>query len=73
MEQFKALGGTMSCKCGNDQFYAFQVCVLDVIVDTDNTVVKDLEQSGGSCDKPHGPYTCTNCGEQYETIEQVQQ
>ena len=62
----------MKCECGNDQFYAHQVCHLDVRVSGNNTWLADISNNGSSCYEaktPFGPYTCTKCRKVYEELE----
>lgn len=56
----------MKCVCGNDRFFAHQVCYHDVIVDDNNL----FEEDDGIyyCMTPYGPYTCTECGREYDEL-----
>lgn len=60
------------CKCGNNEFYAHQTVHIDVLVDADNTFIRNKEDTAElsiyHADEPFGPYTCTECGETYDTI-----
>ena len=59
------------CECGNDQFYAHQVCHLDVKVDGDNMFLNNEPNDKSACYEagtPFGPYTCTKCGKETEEI-----
>lgn len=57
-------------KCGGERFIAHQVLRADVIVDESNTFIEDLD--GGlkaniyDWGIPYGPYTCTNCGYEFD-------
>ena len=67
----------MKCKCGNDSFFAHQVCHLDIKVDGDNNFLETLPEdcNGGSdsvyeSETPYGPYTCTECGTEYPDLSE---
>jgi len=62
----------MKCpKCNNDRFYAHQVLHTGVIVDENNNW-----ESGGEgqdiyhADPPFGPYTCTKCENEIDSLEE---
>lgn len=61
----------MHCpKCGNKEFFAHQVLRADVVVDGNNEFVRNLnrglEASIYDAGTPYGPYTCTNCGYEFD-------
>jgi len=62
------------CVCGNERFVGHQVCRIDVIVDghndfQDNLVSdKEIGDSIYDSETPYGPYTCTECGAEYEDL-----
>ena len=58
----------MKCVCGNDRFFAHQVCHHDVIVDArgEYTEERIIYYSG----KPFGPFACTKCGAVYEKLDE---
>ena len=66
----------MKCKkCGNNKFYAHQLCRMDVIVDEngefeDNVHPEAMGQDIYDSGKPYGPFTCTKCGWEYEKDEE---
>jgi len=60
-------------KCNSDIFYAHQIVRLDIIVDKHGDwfknihedVTQDIHDSG----TPYGPFTCTNCGHQFDELK----
>ena len=56
----------MKCECGNNRFYAHQVCHHEVIVNGDNVFMEDSEIY--ESELPFGPYRCTKCGKEYEEL-----
>jgi hypothetical protein len=61
----------MKCECGNDKFYAHQVCRMDVIVNEHNDWEKNSPDDNSACydaDSPYGPYRCTKCNKEYEEL-----
>lgn len=64
-----------ACKCGSHEFYARQVCRLDIIVDESNCFLKDIGPEGHTAiydaETPYGPYTCTECGAEYESLDEL--
>lgn len=70
----------MKCKCGNEEFYAHQLCRLTVIVDGNKHFLSNpvrmnpdtgvLEEYWDIYDAetPYGPYECTACGREYDEI-----
>ena len=61
----------MLCKCGNDEFTAHQVCHMDVVVDGHNNWQRNTPDDSSCCyesETPFGPYTCTKCGKEYDSI-----
>lgn len=56
----------MKCVCGNDRFYARQVCYHSITVDGNNFFEDDYGVYG--CLNPYGPYTCTECGREYDEL-----
>lgn len=68
----------MKCSvCDNEKFYAHQVCRVDIVVDGDNDFVenlisdKALGDSVYDSETPYGPYTCTECGEEFEELKET--
>ena len=65
----------MECThCGNKEFNAHQVCRMDVVVDGDNNWVSnpggaDSAASIYDSENPFGPYTCTDCGKEYDELQ----
>lgn len=63
----------MKCECGNDKFFAHQVLRADIIVGEDgefaSNIGNDLESNVYDASTPYGPFTCTVCGREYETIK----
>ena len=61
----------MKCKCGCDRFFAHQLLRVEIIVDEigcfDDDVGDTLEESIYDSET-YGPYTCTNCGAEYEEL-----
>lgn len=62
-------------KCGCATFTAHQVCHLDVLVDGDNQFEGNangsVEKSIYSSDHPFGPYTCRQCGAEYDDLNDL--
>lgn len=63
-----------SCpKCGNDEYYAHQLCRLDIIVDGENNFLRnsngdDAVASIYDTERPCGPYTCVECGTMFDEL-----
>lgn len=55
------------CACGNNRFYAHQVCHHDIIVNEYGIFEESKEIYYSGC--PFGPFTCTECGAEYEEME----
>lgn len=61
----------MRCRCGNSKFYAHQLVRLDVIVDANGSFERNLEDIAAAIydsGKPYGPYTCTKCDAEYDSL-----
>ena len=61
----------MKCECGNDKFYAHQVCHMDVVVNEHNDWESNHPDSESCCyesDNPFGPYVCTECDKEYPDL-----
>ena len=56
----------MKCECGNNRFFAHQVCHHEVIVNGDNVFMEDAEIY--ESELPFGPYYCTKCGKKYDEL-----
>lgn len=59
--------------CGNDEFYAHQVCTIEVRVSKNilkHLPIPSLENTGTVINSmpPFGPYTCTVCGREYDNL-----
>lgn len=55
----------MKCpNCGNNKFSGHQLVRMDVLVDENNNFIEQIEIYDS--EKPYGPYTCTNCGQEYD-------
>lgn len=63
------------CECGCTEFYAHQVCHLDVVVDGDNEWLRNPDNDTDAAiyhsGTPFGPYTCVSCGEEYDDIKDI--
>lgn len=59
----------MKCTCGNDAFSAHQVCYHDITVDSSGCFTED--HGVYESEHPYGPFTCTACGKEYETLEEL--
>lgn len=58
----------MKCpNCGNNKFTGHQLVRMDVLVDENNNFIEQIEIYDS--EKPYGPYTCTNCGQEYDDDE----
>ena len=58
----------MKCPhCNNERFIAHQLVRMDVVVDGNNSFLeqKDIYDS----EKPYGPYSCTECGYEFDELE----
>lgn len=65
----------MKCKvCGNDRFYGHQVLRADVICDENGNYLEDLMDGLGpsiyDAETHYGPFTCTECGTEYDELEE---
>lgn len=58
-----------TCNCGHNRFYARQETHDDIIVDQDNNWFDTIEIYYAGT--PFGPYVCTNCGAQYDDLEEL--
>lgn len=63
----------MKCKCcGNSSFTARQEVSINIHVDGNNRFLNyhqgDAENSVFTAATPHGPYVCTKCGAEYESL-----
>jgi len=60
-------------KCGGQKFTASQDCVCDIIVDGNNEFLANNTEDNSLfisyADLPYGPYCCTNCGAEYDVLE----
>ena len=54
------------CECGNDNFYAHQVCRHTIYVDPQGNYQEGLDIYDS--ESPYGPFECSNCGKRYENI-----
>ena len=59
----------MKCKCGNDRFHGHQVSHHDVVVDGHGSWQTDEGVYFSAV--PFGPFTCTVCGAEYETLDDL--
>ena len=64
----------MKCPiCGNSEFAAHQQCYLDVIVDENNSFLRNAEETADAsiyeASEPYGPYTCTKCGYEFDEVQ----
>lgn len=58
----------MKCKkCGHNQFIANQVAYDEILVDETGDFIEVIRTV--DAEKPEGPYTCANCGEEYEDLD----
>lgn len=58
----------MKCVCGCNRFIGHQVVRMDVIVNGNNDFEEQLEIYDS--ETPYGPYTCTNCGKEYDELKE---
>lgn len=61
----------MGCECGNTEFYAHQLCRMNVVVDADNEWLRNSPEDNSACydfETPYGPFTCTECKKEYEEL-----
>lgn len=64
----------MVCKhCKNNRFIGHQIIRADILVDESGDFVENLpeglEAHVYDSEKPYGPFTCTKCGAEYDTLE----
>lgn len=57
--------------CGNQEFTAKQLCYMDVVVDTNNSFIRNIECSDS--ERPYGPYSCTRCGHEMAELPKEQE
>lgn len=61
------------CSCGNSHFFAVQNLSVEIVVDAAGNLEKymdsGIESAIISASKPFGPYTCTACGKEFETLD----
>jgi hypothetical protein len=55
------------CSCGNSEFFAAQVCHHRIKVNGQNEYEEEVEIQ--EVTSPYGPYTCTKCGKEYESLQ----
>lgn len=64
----------MTCceKCGGTRFIAHQLVRMDVIVDAEWNFIANVSDKAESdiydAEEPYGPYTCAECGMEYENL-----
>lgn len=63
----------MKCKCcGSERFIAHQIVRADVMVDGNNEFQENLfgglEAHIYDSERPYGPYTCPDCGAEYDEL-----
>lgn len=58
------------CSCGNTRFFAKQICYHDIIVDSDNLFLRNIEIAEAG--NPYGAYRCTKCGKEYEYLSDLE-
>jgi|GEM_PF-1932670 len=57
------------CKCSHDRFSAHQRCYHNIIVDSDNSFVDNVDIYDS--EKPYGPYSCEKCGAEYDDLDNL--
>lgn len=65
-----------ACTCGCKEFFAHQVCHLDVVTDSKNHFLRNCNGGNAAASiyeagRPFGPYTCINCGLEYDELEDI--
>jgi len=55
-------------KCGNGKFSGHQQVFMDVFVDSKGDWISDASKKPYDSNEPYGPFTCTKCGAEYETL-----
>ena len=73
---FTLLVDNESCaNCGSKEFSANQIVRVNVVVDSQNNFLRNssdtLENSVYDADNPFGPYSCINCGEEYDDLDAI--
>lgn len=66
------------CECGNNRFYARQVCRLDIIVDGSNNFQGNAHDGSAEAsiydsETPYGPYECTKCGKTCDDLKELEE
>ena len=64
-----SMPGMKRCSCGSTRFSANQACYHSIIVDGDNNFIRNIEI--GEAENPYGLYHCTNCGAEYDDLDEL--
>jgi len=59
------------CSCGHGEFYAHQLCRMDIVCDGGGNWIRNTPSDDSSCydaENPYGPFTCTKCRKEYEEL-----
>lgn len=59
------------CQCGNAMFYAHQLTRHDIVVNAEGIFLED--KGIYDSEYPYGPFTCTQCGTEYDELEDLDQ
>lgn len=59
-------------KCGCTEFVGHQLCYMDIIVDGDKNFIDSVSEDASAdiyeVEDIYGPYTCRNCGAEYDYL-----
>ena len=68
----------MPCpECGNKEFNAHQKCRMDVVVDDQGDFIRNQNDDAAAAiydsETPYGPFTCTECGNEFDPLPKVEE
>lgn len=61
-------------KCGCNKFHGHQLVRMDVICTSqgfEENVHNDISQDIYDSEQPYGPFSCVDCGQEYEDLENL--
>ncbi len=62
----------MICSCGGNRFIAHQLIRADIVVNKrgefEENLPGGLESNVYDAEMPYGPFTCDNCGKEYDEL-----
>lgn len=67
---FSIKGEEGAClNCGHKEFSARQKKYMDIVVDGNNSWIRNQSEEATDAENPYGPYECLNCEEEYDDLE----